>query len=264
MKITLKEKDISKTYSDNGTLIDELAYSAGQMTSGNIYEYDEGSPQEPYNFDYEADLLANTKTEKDLYHIAKQLKISLNANITRLAKEAKLQCGAWVALNNAELWTDMLESYTDALKSEQTESISPTFNTELEKARDDYSDDMYKEWLHGDYRNWSGVLREIRKYYSAEGISYDEKKQEVTLEFNDEDMTENLAQYDESKLNAKNLKAYILREIGESSSARYNKDKAEQEKRKAERERLAVYKAEQQAKSDAERKAKLLKMKLNK
>lgn len=57
------------------------------------------------------------------------------------------------------------------------------------------------------------------------------------------------------------IKSLLLNDINSSSLSRQAKDKIKREERKAERERLAKYKAEQQAEADKARKERLQSLK---
>jgi len=267
MKITLKEKDIKDTYSDSGMLIDELAYSIDNWTSNDLYKNNlDYEPREPYQFDFETDLFNQTKTPEQLYSIAKTLEVSLNANWQKISEEQKLQAGACVALNNPEEWANLLSAYTEAVK-EQSEFegniISELYQKELEEARENFHDDLYKEWLHGD-RDSKGIIREIGKYYGGESVEYSTKKQdEMTFTFEDGDIEETMELWNGKKATIKNVKEWLLIQISNASNARQQKEKKEREARKIERERLAIYKAEQSTRAEEARKAKLLAMTLN-
>ena len=91
--IDIKPKDVEGwNFSSSGQVIDELAYCAKQWESNDLWESNiEYEPNEPYNFNYEDDLLENTKTSDQLYKLAKDLRISLNANWERIANEQKIQ-----------------------------------------------------------------------------------------------------------------------------------------------------------------------------
>lgn len=262
-QITLTQKDIEKAKicnSENGMLIDELAYASGQWTSEELYSNNfEYEPHKPYNFDYEADLLKATKTAEQLYELAQLLEVSINANWSRLSREQGLQAGACMALNNAPSWNELLTAYTDKLEEDGVDGISEAYNKELQEEKDSYNDDQYREWLNGDHRNYAGVVYEIAKYFTdGRDGSYDEKKGEYTFTLSDYDI-ENAGDYGYSK---NQLKAWLLDSIIGSGNDRARKDKAEREARKEERERLAEYKREQNNKVEEERKAKLLAMTL--
>jgi len=268
MQITLNQKDIDKAKIQNspsGMLIDELAYSAGQWTSDDLYENNfDYEPREPYEFNYEADLLANTKTEKDIYNIIKALRMGMNANITTLAKKAKLQAGAWIALEQPEFFATILAVYIKYLQEHgQDQKISKDYAKELKEAKESYNDDQYRDWLSGDHRDFNGVIYEIAKYFTeARDGSYtkynvDTKTEAFYIFELNEDDIENAK---DSGYNKRQLKAWILDSVRNSGEGRAQKDKQEREKRKVERERLTAYKA----KAEAERKAKLLLMKITK
>ena len=265
--ITITQKDIEKAKinnTDSGYIIDELAYAAGQWTQNDLDENNwEYEPSEPYEYDFETDLFEHTKTEKELYAVAKTLGISLNANLTNLAKKRKLQCGAFMALKTPDAWKELLEAYTEALKQDGVESISADYSKELQDAKDSFHDDQYKEWLYGD-RDYAGVIKEIAKYFTDERDgSYDEKAHSYTFALNDADIDDIKSSWyvdEKYTITDKDIKDELLDSIIASGNNRKAKERAEAEKRKAERERLAAYKAEQVTKAEAERKAKLLSM----
>lgn len=258
MQITITQKDIEKypiQNTDSGLLIDELAYAAGQWTEdelmNNNYDYE---PYTPYSFDYEKDLLENTKTVEQLYNIAKQVGVSINANWERISREQGLQAGACVALNNKTEWETLLEAYTEKLKDDRTDGISNAYNKELQEEIDDFWSDMRKEWLYGD-RYYAGVISEISKHFTeTRDGEYNEKDNSYTFF-----MTENdIEDAKNHGYNKRQLKKYLLQCIYNKSTDRVNWEKIEREMKKAERERLAQYKKEQAEKAEQERREKLL------
>ena len=70
-----------------------------------------------------------------------------------------------------------------------------------------------------------------------------------------------LQDYNSTVANAKNYKSYLLGRLLGSAQARQYKAKAENEKRKAERQRVQEYKEAQKAEAEKERREKLLKLK---
>lgn len=265
LKIVITQKDLKRykiAFTDSGMIIDELAYASKQWTSDELWENNiDGEPYKPYNFNYEDELFTATKTDKKLYAIAKELKISLNANWEKIARKQKLQSGACIALNNPEAWQELLEAYKTVLEDQRTDGISKAYNEQLQKELDSFADDQYREWLYGDHRDYAGVIAEIRKFWEAEYVQYDDKKGDsFTFFFDKEYANDEMLNYDGSKSTAKNYKTHLLCEIKEASEARQYKEKQEAEKRKLERERLSQYKKEQATQAEAERKAKLLSM----
>lgn len=266
-KITITPADIKKykiAFTDSGQVIDELAYSAGEATNSDIYEYDEGEPYEPYMYNYEADLFKATKNEDALYNMARTLEISLNANIGKVSKKAKLQAGAWLALNDSDTWEKLLNTYTEALHDGRTDGMSDTYNKELQNTIDEYYAHENKEWLYGDHSNYAGVIYLVGKYYghNPRSCSYDSVKDIYTLIIDEEIAENDISEYDGTKYSIKAYKEYLLNNIKGNSEAREYKNKQEREKAKAERARLLDYKAEQKAEADKERKEKLLAMKI--
>lgn len=270
MQISITQKDIEKakiSRSETGMLIDEIAYAIGQPTSDCIYNYNEYIP-EPYNFDFEADLLENTKTEKDVANLLKKLDSNALAGTTAVHGRPNLQAGAYYALNYPEHFNTLLQEYTQAVKYGDTftgDVISKQYQKEKEEAEADYYDEQYEEWLNGDYAgNYRGVIRHIIKYFDLESVTYSTKTPtDIIFEVDNEIATQQLEDYNGKKLTENNYKAYILETIKYQSEARNYKEEKERETRKVERERLAIYKAEQKEKADQERKERLLKLTLN-
>lgn len=265
--ITITPKDLDGykiLFTDSGHVIDELAYSIGQCTHDELYDYAEGEPYKPYSFDYEGDLFRATKTESKLYATAKTLGIGLNANLGKLSKKKKLQAGAFMALQDPTSWAALLEAYTNKLQDDRTDAMSNAYVKALEEEVESYYKDITREWLHGDHSNSFGVIYEIGKYYTENPreCSYDLKTDEYTFAL-DEDVIEfELEAYDGSKYSLVAYKNYLLMTIRNKSEARQYKDKQEHEKRKKEREDLAAYKEGREKMEAEDRRAKLLAMKL--
>ena len=257
MNITITQKDIEKAgiqNSESGMLIDELAYAAKQWTSEMLYNENTGyEPSEPYNFDYEDDLLENTKTLQQLTDTLEKIDYDFDTSTIKISGANSLQAGAQVALNYPDEWSEILEAYTEKLKDERTDGISEKYNEELQEELDDWYNDRYSEWLNGD-RDYIGVVKSIAKYFTDSGIGdYNKKENEYMFLLNDYD----IEKAKEDGYNKRQLKKWILQSIMQSSENRAYADKVEREKRKAERERVAQYKKEQAEKERTERIARL-------
>lgn len=273
MNITITTADVLKnreSVTASGILIDELAYSAGEATQDDVYE----NSNEIYALDYTIEHY-NNRHERDLLNATKKLD-ALNAlrNALELAgvpvKKSK-HAGATLALTDPITFAETLDAYRDKCKSEAysyydsafLDAYAADYAKELQEAVDAQQRQDYKEWLHGDYRNYSGVLSLIAKYYGAdEALDYNEKTGDsVIFTFDDESIAEDIANanYGEEvkRMSVKLAKEWLIDRITGSIDAEHNKRTAEQSKRKIERERLTVYKAEQAAIDDAARKAKL-------
>lgn len=256
MNITITQKDIEKAkiqFSESGCIIDELAYSAGEYTSEQLYESNfDYEPSEPYNFDYETDLLDNTKTREQLNDIISKLDIDIPVGLS-VQNESNLYAGAQMALNNKERFQELLEAYTEKLKEDRTDSISNEYNKQLQSELDDWYDDIYRAWLKGD-RDYIGVVKSIARYFTDCGEGeYNKTNHEYTFLLNDYD----IEKAKEEGYNKRQLKKWLLDSIYQSGEARDYRDKQERLKRKAERERLAEYRKEQAEKAENERIARL-------
>ena len=262
-EITLTQKDIEKhniQNSSTGNIIEELAFAIGKYIPFDDCNYYDYAPTEPYNYDFEADLLAHTENGDALYKLAQTLGVSLNANWSKIAYANNIQAGACVALNNPEQWQELLTAYTEILKDNQTDGISEKYNTEMQKELDSYYDDSYIEWLNGDRSN-EGAVSIISKYFTdnRDG-SYNKKENTYTFCIDDD----TLQDYKDNGYTAAQTKRALLDSIKESSDAQKEKDRAENEKRRAEYAKTKAYKEERAKKEAEERKQKLLSMKVSK
>ena len=255
--ITITPKDIET----DSSLISELAGASKQWTEYDLWENNfEYEPDEPYDYDYETDLFEHTKNARDLYILATTLEISLNANWERLAKEQKLQAGACVALNNQEQWDELLKAHKEKLQTERTDGISESYNKELQESIDSYQEDLYREWLYGGReRDNNGVIYEISKYFTSNtNGQYDEKTGSYTFVLDEDD----IQNYKDIGYKASQFKRALIDDIKTAIINVRTNSKLEQEKMKAERDRMKAYKAERAQQEAEERKAKLLSMKL--
>ena len=269
-KITLSQSDLSKykiSNTSSGTVIGELAYSAKQWAEDDLYENNIGyEPSEPYQYDYENDLLAHTKTNAQFSALVTKL-CSPFLYMSFSEKETKdIQVGAYCALTHPDEWTRILKAYTELLKQDRTESISEEYNEALQEEVGDYYKQLHKEYLYGD-RDQCGVIKEIAKYYTEDRDcgSYDKKSDEYTFEIPEAFMREELETYrghDANTIDLNEYKSYLLGSIASASNARKAQDTALALKRKAERDALALYKKAQAEKADCARKEKLSALKI--
>ena len=121
---------------------------------------------------------------------------------------------------------------------------------ELEKYRDQSSDDLYNDWLNGDYRgNFDGVMPATNKHFRDEGITldYDRKSDTITIEISDD--TKRYL-FDEGRIESKSKKAivkWVQNEI--NSTARYNYEKEQKERaaRRIENDKTREYQNKRKA-----------------
>jgi hypothetical protein len=266
MKITINEKDIAKKYSDSGALIDELAYSAGEWTSSELYENNmDYEPVEPYQFDFEADLLANTKKLHELRDLTDKMKFEFPIG-TKVDGARPQTAGAQIALYSPEAFTELLQAYTEAVKEQHGSDtiLSPQYEKELQEAKDSFSEDQLYEWLFGDYRDYAGVMKMIAKYYGAESVDLVDRKQpfmsDITFTFDDEQIEEIKSDNDFDTLTEQELQQYIINSISDASYSKHAEHKRKSEARRLEHEKEQAYKAERAKQAEEVRKAKLLAM----
>lgn len=262
-KITITQKDIKKhdiQNTDSGYIIDELAFSAGQWTSDDLYENNlDYEPTEPYNYDFEADLFEHTVTKEQLHNLAERLDVGC----TLSKRKSNLQAGAYMALHNPTQWQELLKAWESAVRMQDdwTEGglLSEAYQKELEEEKQSFHDDLYKEWLNGDYRGFAGVVYEIAKHFTdnREG-DWDEKKAEYTFTLNEYDIEE----LKDRGYRSNQLKKALLDSIKLASDNRSAKEKADREKRREEYERTKAYKEERKKQEEEARKKKLLAMKI--
>ena len=262
--ITIKPADLKTvglTNSMSGCVIDELAFAANQWTEedlrNNNFDYE---PSEPYQFNFETDLLTNTKTDEQLAALCK--KLDYIPTISAERKNSKLQAGADMALNCPESFDELLKLYTNAVKDQDQigDIISQEYANELEAERNYFYKNMYKEWLYGDHRDYNGVVYEIAKYFTeySDCGSYNENKDEYTFNLPlDEIKSWWKDDYTDDRFSQKAYKDYLLNQIENASAARMSKDKMNNEKRKVEREATAQYQAKQKAEAERKRIEKL-------
>jgi hypothetical protein len=265
--VSITQKDIEQvkiSFSESGQVIDELAYGAGEWISEQLFENNvDYQPQEPYEFDFEADLFGKTKKPLDMINLITDFDYRMPAEITFVGKCGNLQAGAYMALNYPEAWEALLKEYEQAVKDNP--ELSVEYASELEKEQGEWQEQNYKYWLMGD-RHYEGVICKIARKFvdNRDAGSYDEKSDIYTFEL---DLREARDLYEESngevvRFNAKIFKAWLLDNIKYASEARQSEEQREREARKVERERVAKYRAERDKKGQAEREAKLRAMKI--
>lgn len=260
MKILLTQKDFEENkiqYSSSGYIIDELCFATNwyDYEDCNSYEY---SPSEPYDFNFEKDLLENTKTPEDYYKIINEL-YGEESNRDRYRNDeiygTPLQTGAFIALNYPETWDEILEEYTDQLKEAKEESISESYNKEMEKALSDHEDYMYDQYLYGD-QSWGGCIYDIQKKFwdgTYHRYAYDKKNHtfEIDLEADTEELKENGYKWNQGK-------KYLLDWIERESVKHAEKNSEERKKRREEWNRKKAYQEERRIREEEKRKQKLL------
>lgn len=284
--ITLNNADIKNDHTDSGRLIDKIAVALDQWTENEAWE--NNTEYERESFDYimehwreENDLIAALdQAEKKnkaagllnaLTEIHDETPEEIAKLITARKARPKLKAGAAIALQSPESWTALLESYKEKAEEYMHEYFdNPWLNTyapDLQKELQESIDSFWKQLEHdriwGD-RDSAGIIRTLEKKMEAEDVNYNEKSEIVTLEFTPDqaaEFYENNTGEETKKITAGKLKRAVVDWITSNQEHEHNKKKAENEKRRAESERVNTYKAEQKKIAEAERIAKLAAMK---
>lgn len=279
IKVIINEKDLAKyklSYSASGRVIDELAFSAKQWTEEDLFENNMDYDRESFgyineHFNFEDALLKVTKDWQKMLELRKVLEC---ANLVSLAlfdkyKQSGLQAGAFLALNCPDTFAVMLKSYEEKCKdymheyydSEFLDKYAPEYKQELVDAVDDFWKQMNKEWLYGDYRDYSGVIYEIGKYWEAEDQKYDEDDDTFIFFFDKETAESELLDWSAERFSAKRYKNYLLSRIADRSYGHNSLAREKRQKYIDEAKKLHEYKEKQRAEAEEERKQKLLRLK---
>jgi hypothetical protein len=175
-----------------------------------------------------------------------------------------LKGGAWLALNNPEAFATALKVW----KAEQWDAITDHNACECEeleeetaKASDCARVDCWKEWLHGDNRNWEGLESKAGKDIFGDSDIFSELAFDFVNVTFTADFIADRNDADDCIYTAETLKAYAVETISYTAHKMHAKRKAEHEARATEWKRTQAYKTEREAKAEAERIAKLKDMK---
>jgi len=128
MKLTL-ETDYKINGNSTGSALDTLAIAVDGRDSNDIDEYQDGAyAAEQYvldNYNYEADMLDQA---------------------------TKVELKAWL---DPQAYNIAVDNYTNKARRDWQDDETTALAIAIQKARDDQADQNYKEWLHGDYRDWA-------------------------------------------------------------------------------------------------------------
>jgi hypothetical protein len=236
-KLTL-ETDYKINGNSTGSALDTLAIAVDGRDSNDIDENmfeaeDQAIDYVLGHYDYESDML-KTATKKELK--------------------------TW--LNDPQAQALALSVFTDKLRRDSQPYYESTTELakELQEAVNNVHNENYREWINGDHRDWAGILVMAERKYL---VSFETDKGEVYADITDEVMKEwrdGLMEGEAPIRTRRDAKEYLENEINDDARAAYSKRMSESAARKAERERLAAYKAEQAARAEVERKATIKKL----
>lgn len=226
------ETDYNINGNSTGCTLDTLAIAVQGQDSNDIDWNNESRIEtEKYvleNYNYEADML----------------------------KEAtKAQLKEW--LKDPQDQESALDEYTEKRKEAITsgEDCESELYTQIQKAIEAQSEQDYKEWLYGDYRNYAGLFAEAYKRYN---VTFTEEKGEVFADIPQETIDEWI-DYERlpKKHTIKQALAILEEQINSDAHAQYQNKLARHAKNKLERERQAEYQEKCAQEAEAQRQATL-------
>lgn len=210
---------------------------------------DDYNGTEEYNWDYIA--------EQESY--AKQYWLDNDAEDffrKSLAKEQLLAYAEDLEAYDAAL-SEYKETFADVQNGdyEYGNEAQESLARDIEKAADAVREELYHDWLHGDYRgNFTGVLPAARKKYS---IEFSEEKGEVFADITPEFIEELKENGYIERKSVKAAREWLENDIDGDARITYRKKQEENAKRREEREKTREYQ-KRQAEAAIERKKQTL------
>jgi len=271
---TGKKNDSEVPHTSSGQVYDLLAIASGNSELNDMYDWEsditDGAVQYVLdNYDFETAYIAHLNTQKDM-GMSPKLYISQPA-------DSDLEYGAYVALTYPDSFQEGLDEWTEETKDacrqhyDMPDTVPADLKTEIEEAVESAQDEMLREYLHGDYRDWRGVYSEAsRELFRDYDVDFSQSEEQLVsnvlqVKVDDNDARIIVEEYEGVELkktpSEKRIREAIVGTILNEARHIVEKRKVENEKRKAERERVAAYQKEQKEKKEAERIAKLQAMK---
>lgn len=238
MKTYTKKLELCTSYEKTGNSDDSQISALSIALTGDDY-----NDLLDWNIDYIFDCEYNAKK----YAIENHAETLFTETLT--AEQLKQYAEDLSAYNNA------LQEYTDGLMDMDRWDLPQVIAQDIEKDMDSVHDDLYRDWIHGDYRNFDGVIPQANKKLAEYGETYDYVRVKggepyITLSFSDEDIK---SAYDDGMIEKKTAKAFVEwheMRIDNMGDGKYQEKKRKREAQKAERERLTAYKKAQKEAQD--------------
>lgn len=174
--------------------------------------------------------------------------------------------GACLALHFPQLFDERLSSWVERQKNLINDGLGdysschPLISDKLQEAYNELIQFIYNEYLKGDRSN-AGVLYAIKKYYGADGIEYNQNKDELTLLWAEKDeLIEYLQLDNDSRYTKKEILEEFLQDVANDANRTLNIREAKKAMRIKEQKRLREYKESQKQAEQKARKEKLLGM----
>lgn len=243
-------------YSD---IAEDIGECVGQGGIQDEYWYfeqvDEARVYAANDFNFEDAILALTDKRYSELLVSLGLDIPAHDNVHTLAASHALTAPDGFAAVIRECKT------TDAEDQDNLGAFFPEYQKEIDRCVQVTEDDMRRDFILGDYRgNFEGIENLAAKFVGAED-AHIEGYEAITFTYEDEGILDLLEEHGWQRKKS-NLKAYTLGALIDGAIAYKTKRREESAKRKEERERLATYKAGQKAQEDAERFAKIDKIRV--
>ncbi len=268
-QITLTDLD-----KDSGYTLDAVAYAVGSWTSNDLWEN---------NSDYLWDVKNEAKLNWPGWDNAfRDLLDSFDSESMRdfpadclpgtmyPPADGSLSYGDDVRLNHSRVFAKELEKWKEYIigifDDDSSGQVLQALADYVEEAHGETEAELLREWLKGDYHGSPGVLREIKKFFDLdETPDWNPETDCLFLTFSPEQVDEMIEDYNwQGTKKEKDFLSLVAFMLETGANDRAEKDKREVEKQKAERVRLAAYKAEQASRARAlelaeakERKAKI-------
>lgn len=272
MQIILTDKNLNIKLSEAGQPADVLALALKQWTQDELfennieYEWQCGASYHIENYNFESRVL------DWLNRYPEELPESLRPEWKKQAhKPHGLKAGAWLALNKPEDFAAELENYTDEIKEAvrsyydvDRKNIAFELAEQVRQGVEDFHAQNYKEWLHGDYSDFAGILKMAARKYDIERVTLEEKTGRLVFDFTDEQAREfmnNEGEENERPTKARMLELLAYRINADADNYAEHK-KAERAKRAEEYQKTRAYKEQRKAEAEAERIEKLKAMKI--
>lgn len=205
------------------------------------------------DYNFESDLLAMSDTQ---YRT-----VLANVQWPEVKGDGVHTLAASHALNHEEDFASLIEAIRDRASdygggNEDVYTVFPEYAKKVQEYRDDAEKDMRRDFVRGDYHgNFEGLERLLVKEFEADEaeVTYDT----VTLTWGDDATLKELMRDYYGRADLRKVKPYVLDSLVQGAQAYQSKKRQENEKRKAENERVRAYQKERDERAAAERRAKL-------
>lgn len=267
--------ELDSKITDTGHNIDVLAIACRYSTENECYENsmeytDQFADYAIEHFDFETAYLKLLNGSGSKFTQLLPQNKRFKDKVRNEFKAQKLQAGAFLALTYPTVFVMALDEWKenatqDMYTNHGDATIAPKELIDaVQEAEAQGYESLYKEWLHGDYREM-GLLRTAADKFHAEKVSYDTALDRLTFDYDEDGLYQFVESYTydqdhEIKMTERLLKFCLIKAINEKAEANYRKESEEKAKRRKEWEETQAYKKKREAEANKEREAKLLAM----